>query len=181
MLVVLCLVSISLIVNAGEIQRPGLHVKTWRGSVLRTAIDPNADYTGGIAPAIAASIRGNGNGTNNQAQNPRKVVLENYATHDIMVEIVIAYFPGGIDAQQIMDSTGVRIISGYEPRTVRVLKKSFVQVMLLPGDYDVRVFDLNRPTGHNLVANSSIHVDINPGNQVSSMASTPCDFLWFYR
>ena len=175
------LMSIALIGNATEISRPGLHVKSIRKSVLKPAIDPRADYTGGIAPAIAASIRGNGNGGGNQAQNPRKVVLENYANHDIMVEIVIAYFPGGIDAQQIMNNTGVRIIPGYEPRTIRVAKKSFVQVMLKPGDYDVRVYDLTRRTGHNLVANSSIHVDVNPGSQVSSMASTSCDFLWFYR
>jgi hypothetical protein len=174
-------ICFSFSVNAAEVKRPGMHYRGWFPPPAVT--DPKADYTGGIAPAIADNIRGgNGKGDNKPpAVTPKKVVFENYSNHDIMIELFLEYFPTWIDAQGITQTIGIQNIPGYEPRTIRVPKKSYIIVNLMPGEWGARVYNLSRRTGHNLELNTSVHVDVLPGNQVSSLAATNCDVLWFYR
>jgi hypothetical protein len=148
--------------------------------VAQQAIDPHADYTQGIAPAIADSIRSS-NGSVNSSHGDsvtasyKNGMVENNRSYDIRVEIVVAYIDN-IDVQQILAHNGAEIIPGYEPANIRIPRRASAMVLLKPGDYDVRVYNLNRQAGKSLEFNGILHVDRIKGANVNQTY----DFVFSY-
>lgn len=168
-LAVLVCVLVSLVSKAGEVRRPGMAVKGWLPLIPPTVFDPHADFTGGIAPAIADSIRGGNNGVPNNMQY-KKGAVTNSCGYDIFVEVSIAYLPGNIDAYQLKNQTGVRNIPGWEDWSTWIPKRgkaqfSLTELSLKPGSWDVRVYKRSGD-GKKLIKNTFLIVDVLGGRNI---------------
>ncbi|MDD5340924.1 MAG: hypothetical protein PHC97_00630 [Patescibacteria group bacterium] len=152
-----------------EVKRPGLTARVIDPRVTKTLADPKADYTNGVAPAIAQILPKNPNATviiskngdvtyigDNGNGGQQMGIFENHAKHGILVRVYR---------------------DGEEKLSFEVTPRGYKRLFLLPGEYGLKVMAPDLVT---ILAEGDFSVDAIGADNFSEYANMRVGFIRQY-